>query len=117
MTSRATRRSQYRNSLVTAARSRTGRPPLEGRLSSGKIVRLLIGRNRHGARFFLLRVPVEQILDKLAGRAGEAIAEIFDGTLPREQWHSPFWKLRHIFVNPAAVRFFNWVMSVPRTVS
>jgi hypothetical protein len=57
---------------------------LEGRLSSGKIVRLLIGRNRHGARFFLLRVRVEQILDKLAGRAGEAIAEIFDGTLPRE---------------------------------
>ncbi len=59
----------------------------------------------------------EQILDTLAGRTGEAIAEILDGTLPREQWHSPFWKLRHIFVNPVAVRFFNWVMSVPRTVS
>ncbi len=59
----------------------------------------------------------EQILDTLAGRAGEAIGEILDGTLPREQWHSPFWKLRHVFVNPVAVRFFNWVMSVPRTVS
>ena len=58
----------------------------------------------------------EQILDTLAGRAAVAMAEILDGTLPREQWHSPFWKLRHVFVNPAAVRFFNWVMDVPKTV-
>jgi creatinine amidohydrolase len=58
----------------------------------------------------------EQILDTLAGRTAEAIGEILDGTLPREQWHSPFWKLRHIFVNPIAVRFFNWVMDVPKTV-
>lgn len=35
---------------------------------------------------------------------------------PREAWHSPFWKLRHIFVNPLAVRFFNWLMRVPKTV-
>ncbi len=59
----------------------------------------------------------EQILDTLASRTGEAVGEVLDGTLPREQWHSPFWKLRHVFVNPAAVRFFNWVMRVPRTVS
>jgi len=58
----------------------------------------------------------EQILDTLASRSAEALAEILDGTLPRAQWHSPFWKLRHVFVNPAAVRFFNWVMEVPRTV-
>jgi len=58
----------------------------------------------------------EQILDTLASRAAEAVSEILDGTLPREQWHSPFWKLRHVFVNPVAVRFFNWVMSVPKTV-
>ena len=58
----------------------------------------------------------EQILDTLAGRAAEAVTEILDGKLPPEQWHSPFWKLRHIFVNPAAVRFFNWVMDVPKTV-
>jgi creatinine amidohydrolase len=58
----------------------------------------------------------EQILDTLASRTAEAIGEILDGTLPREQWHSPFWKLRHVFVNPAAVRFFNWVMNVPKTV-
>ena len=58
----------------------------------------------------------EQILDTLASRTGAAIGEILDGTLPREQWHSPFWKLRHVFVNPIAVRFFNWVMDVPKTV-
>ena len=54
----------------------------------------------------------EQILDTLASRTAEAIGEILDGTLPREQWHSPFWKLRHIFVNPAAVRFFDWMLGV-----
>lgn len=59
----------------------------------------------------------EQMLDTLASRTGAAIGEVLDGTLPREQWHSPFWKLRFIFVNPVAVRFFNWVMNVPRTVS
>lgn len=58
----------------------------------------------------------EQILDTLSGQAANALSEILDGTLPREEWHSPFWKLRHVFVNPAAVRFFNWVMAVPRTV-
>jgi len=58
----------------------------------------------------------EQMLDTLASRTGAAIGEVLDGTLPHEQWHSPFWKLRFIFVNPLAVRFFNWVMNVPRTV-
>jgi creatinine amidohydrolase len=58
----------------------------------------------------------EQILDTLAEPTGLALAEILDGKLPREEWHSPFWNLRHIFVNPLAVRFFNWVMSVPKTV-
>ncbi len=59
----------------------------------------------------------EQMLDTLASRTGAAIGEVLDGTLSHEQWHSPFWKLRFIFVNPVAVRFFNWVMNVPRTVS
>ena len=58
----------------------------------------------------------EQILDTLASRTAEAIAEILDGTLPPEQWHSPFWKLRHIFVNKLAIRFFNWLIGVPRGV-
>jgi creatinine amidohydrolase len=57
----------------------------------------------------------EQILDTLASRAAEAIAEILDGTLPPERWHSPYWKLRHLFVNPLAVRFFDRLLGVPKT--
>ncbi len=56
----------------------------------------------------------EQILDVLASKAAEAITEILDGTLPREQWHSPFWKLRHIFVNPVAVRIADRLLRVPK---
>jgi creatinine amidohydrolase len=56
----------------------------------------------------------EQILDSLAGRAAEAISEILDGTLPPEQWHSPFWGLRHVFVNRFAVRLFDWMLGVPK---
>jgi creatinine amidohydrolase len=58
----------------------------------------------------------EQILDTLAGRAAEAIAEILDGTLPRDQWHSPFWGLRHVFVNRVAVRVLDWALGVPKPV-
>jgi creatinine amidohydrolase len=56
----------------------------------------------------------ERILDTLAGRAAEAIAEILDGTLPPEKWHSPFWRLRHLFVNRFAVRLADWAFGVPR---
>jgi creatinine amidohydrolase/Fe(II)-dependent formamide hydrolase-like protein len=56
----------------------------------------------------------ERILDTLAGRTAGAIAEILDGTLPPEQWHSPFWGLRHVFVNRAAVRFLDWLLGVPK---
>jgi creatinine amidohydrolase len=54
----------------------------------------------------------ERILDTLAAKAAEAVAEIFDGTLPREQWHSPLWSKRFIFINPLMVRFFNRVLHV-----
>jgi len=58
----------------------------------------------------------EQILDLLAGRTAEAVAEILDGTLPPEQWHSPLWRLRHLFVHPWAVRLFNRLLQVPPPV-
>ena len=59
----------------------------------------------------------EQILDTLAGHAALALAEILEGRLPREQWHSPLWKMRHFLVNPLAFRLFNLILGVPRTVS
>ncbi len=59
----------------------------------------------------------ENILDLLAEKTAGAIAEVLDGTLPREQWHSPLWKLRHVFVNPVAVKIADTLLNVPKTVS
>ena len=58
----------------------------------------------------------EQILDTLARHTAEAIAQVWDGRLPPSQWHSPLWKLRHLFTNPAAVRFFDAWLGVPKTI-
>jgi len=56
----------------------------------------------------------EQILDTLAEKAAEAVSELLDGRLPEREWHSPFWKLRHLFVNPSAVRLFDRLLATPR---
>lgn len=58
----------------------------------------------------------EAILDTLAGRTAEAVVELWDGKLPAAEWHSPLWKLRHVFVHPAAVRLFDALLGAPRTV-
>jgi hypothetical protein len=58
----------------------------------------------------------ERILDTLASRSAEAVAELLDGTLPEAEWHSPLWRLRHLFVHPAAVRIADRLLGVPRTV-
>jgi creatinine amidohydrolase len=58
----------------------------------------------------------EAILDTLARHTAEALAALWDGALPRAQWHSPLWKLRTLFVHPAMVRLFDVLLGVPRTV-
>ncbi len=58
----------------------------------------------------------ERILDTLAGKTAEAIAELLDGRLPEPEWHSPLWRLRHLFVNPAAVRVTDALLRVPKMV-
>jgi creatinine amidohydrolase len=58
----------------------------------------------------------ERILDTLGGEAGALVGELLDGTLPERDWHSPLWKLRHVFTQPLAVRFFDAWLGVPRTV-
>ena len=58
----------------------------------------------------------EQILDLLAEKTAEGVTELLDGTLPREEWNSPLWKLRALFVNPAAVRFFDTVLAAPKGI-
>jgi len=58
-----------------------------------------------------------RILETLAAHAAEAVSEILDGTLPPEQWHSPLWSRRFIFVNPWMVRFFNRLLQIPEGVA
>jgi creatinine amidohydrolase len=58
----------------------------------------------------------EQFLDTLAGKAAELVADLLDEKLPEPEWHSPLWKLRHVFTNPAAVRFFDAWLGVPNTI-
>lgn len=58
----------------------------------------------------------EAILDTLAGRTAEAVVEILEDRLPPDQWHSPLWKLRHVFTNAGSVRFFDAVLKVPKPV-
>ena len=59
----------------------------------------------------------ERILDTLAGHAAVLVTQLLDGELQEAEWHSPVWKLRHLFVNPAAVRLADAWLGVPRTVS
>jgi creatinine amidohydrolase len=56
----------------------------------------------------------ERILDTLGEKGAEAVAEILDGTLPPSQWHSPLWKQRFWFTNPAMVWFFNRVLGITK---
>jgi len=58
----------------------------------------------------------EAILDTLARHTAEAVAELWDGRLPPAGWHSPLWKLRALFVHPAAVRFFDALLGAPKAV-
>jgi creatinine amidohydrolase len=59
----------------------------------------------------------EKILDTLAGHGAKLVAQLLDGELKETEWHSPVWKLRHLFVNPAAVKLADAWLRVPRTVS
>jgi creatinine amidohydrolase/Fe(II)-dependent formamide hydrolase-like protein len=58
----------------------------------------------------------ERILDTLGAAAGELVGQLLDGDLPEAEWHSPLWKLRHVFTHPAAVRLADAWLRVPRTI-
>lgn len=49
----------------------------------------------------------ERILDTLAERAAEACTELLDGEIGPEEWHSPLWKLRFLFLNPLVTRLMD----------
>jgi len=58
----------------------------------------------------------EQILEVLSGSAAEAMAELLDGEISATDCHSPAWKLRHLFVNGAAIRLADWLLDNPKAV-
>jgi hypothetical protein len=53
-----------------------------------------------------------RILDRLAGEAAAVVVEILEGKLPPEQWHSPLWPKRFLFVNPFMVWLVNRLLQV-----
>jgi creatinine amidohydrolase len=59
----------------------------------------------------------KRFLDTLAGHAATAVSEFLDGTLPPEEWHSPLWGKRFVFVNPWMVRLFNRLLRIPEGVA
>lgn len=59
----------------------------------------------------------EQILDTLAKHGAQAMCEIFEGKLPREEWHSPLWSKRFWFINPWITRLFNRLLAIPRGIA
>ena len=59
----------------------------------------------------------ERILDLLAGKAAEACGELLDGTIGPEDCHSPIWRLRFLFLNPAMIRISNRVMGFRNAIA
>jgi len=49
----------------------------------------------------------ERILDVLGGHGAGAVAELLDGEIGPEAFHSPIWKLRFLFLNPLMIRLSN----------
>ena len=101
-------------------------PPIERGKPAGLLA--MIAAFRAGLRFFRAETYAgapgsaspelgERILDTLAEKGAAAVAEILDGTLPREQWHSPLWKQRFWFTNPLMVRFFNWFLGITKGIA
>lgn len=49
----------------------------------------------------------EAFLDVFAGHTAEACGELLDGRIGPEQCHSPLWRWRFLFLNPAVIRLGN----------
>jgi creatinine amidohydrolase len=59
----------------------------------------------------------ERILDTLAERAASACAELLDGEIGPEEWHSPLWKLRFLFLNPLMIRLTNRLLGFRNAIA
>jgi len=111
--------------LWLAEQGRAKRPPPRGKLAAipemlesfKAAIRFFTEETYSGAPAGASAELGEAILDTLAGHTAQAVVELWEGRLPPAQWHSPVWKLRQVFVNPAAVRLFDVLLGVPKTVS
>lgn len=110
--------------LWLAERGEATRAAGHGRLAS---LRAMLASLRAGIRYFgeetYSGLPGkaspelgEQILDTLASAGAELVGQLLDGELPEREWHSPLWKLRHVFTNPVAVRLADAWLGVPKTI-
>jgi creatinine amidohydrolase len=59
----------------------------------------------------------ERILDTLGRKAAEAATELLDGTIGPEDCHSPLWKYRFLFLNPALIRLSNWALGFRNAIA
>jgi len=59
----------------------------------------------------------ERILDTLAEKAATACAELLDGEIGPDEWHSPLWKLRFLFLNPLLIRLTNRLLGFRNAIA
>jgi creatinine amidohydrolase len=59
----------------------------------------------------------ERILDTLAEKAAGACAELLDGEIGPEAWHSPLWRLRFLFLNPLSIRLTNRLLGFRNAIA
>ncbi len=59
----------------------------------------------------------EQILDRLAEKAAQACTELLDGEIGPEEWHSPLWRLRLLFLNPLSIWLTNRLLGFRNAIA
>jgi hypothetical protein len=59
----------------------------------------------------------ERILDTLAEKLADACAELLDGEIGPEEWHSPLWKFRFLFLNPLMIRVMNRLLGFRNAIA
>jgi creatinine amidohydrolase len=95
-----------------------GEPPTSAGRGDPRNLRAMLRSYREGLRFFLecsysgapagaSREIGDQILERLAGHAAQACAELLDGEIGPDDCHSPVWKLRFLFLNPLSIALSN----------
>jgi creatinine amidohydrolase/Fe(II)-dependent formamide hydrolase-like protein len=90
---------------------------LRGFLRSIRMTVMHLRRNTYcGAPGPASRELGERVLDRLASQSAGILADLLDGNLPPDEWHSPLWPMRHLFIHPLAVEAANRILGLTRSV-